>query len=121
MNFIWTLWGEFRKPSERNPDPHHRGATGVWHSALGAMPVLAAEKFGAIAMALTAIALLIVYVWKEIGDINRGGFWRDSIEDVIFVLIGVGAAYYDALYGITVVNGLAVFVMWKQLESEGKE
>jgi hypothetical protein len=104
------LWREFRKPSPRNQDPHHRGATGVWHAALGAIPGLVLADYGMWPMAATIICVVAVYWFKEIGDRSLGGTVADSIEDVFFVGLGAGAAYYDALVGLVLVNIAALAV-----------
>lgn len=116
------LWQSFREPSPRNPDPHHRGATGVWHAALGAIPGLIIADYGKWPM-VAAIAVVVgIYLIKEWGDLRRGGRCRDSIEDALFVWMGAASAYYDAMYGLIFVNIAALFVMACQItEAENGE
>lgn len=119
MNPLKLLWTEFRKPSSRNPDPHHRGATGIWHAALGAIPGLVLADYGAWPMSATITCIVAVYWWKEIGDRSLGGSIADAIEDAAFVAMGAWAAYYDALIGLVAVNIAALAVMLLQIKNQG--
>jgi hypothetical protein len=113
---IKKIWAEFRKPSERNPDPHHRGATGIWHAALGAIPGLVLADYGLWPASATVICVVSFYLQKEIGDLRRGGAIADTIEDAVFVGAGAFFAYYYALIGLLAINFMALAVMWLQIK-----
>ena len=115
-----SVWGEFRTPSKRNPDPHHRGATGIWHAALGAIPGLVLADYGGWPVFVTVPFLVAVYMYKELGDVFRGGSVSDSLEDAVFVAMGAIAAYFDALYGLITVNIAAIFVVSLQIQGNKK-
>jgi hypothetical protein len=114
-NWVKLLWREFRAPSKRNPDPHHRGATGVWHAALGAIPGLVLADYGAWPLSATVVCIVAVYWWKEIGDRTLGGSIADAIEDATFVGMGAVAAYYDAIIGLVIINIAALTAMLLQI------
>lgn len=115
-----TIWAEFRTPSSRNPDPHHRGATGVWHAALGAIPGLVLADYGLWPASATVVCVVAVYFHKERGDLRRGGSLADSLEDAAFVGSGALAAYYYALFGLVAVNVMALAVMYLQIRERDK-
>ena len=109
---------EFRKPSPRKQDPHHRGATGVWHSLLGAQAASAVFSFSGLGLICATVFVAAVYWVKESGDLSRGGSWWDSVEDALFVALGVPLGYAIganplAVYALTAINLGGLMVMWK--------
>ena len=118
---IKRLWAEFRKPSKRNPDPHHRGATAIWHAALGAIPGLVLANYGQVPAMFAVPGIVAVYFWKEIGDLHRNGSLADSLEDAAFVAAGAYAAYFDALWGLIAINLGALFVMALQIKGSSDD
>lgn len=114
------LIAEFRKPSPRNPDPHHRGATGVWHGSLGAMFGLFSADYLGWPLWLALAVFIGVYSVKEIRDLARGGSIADGIEDAAFVAAGVTAGYFDAMLGLIAINLAGVGVMLAQLKEGAK-
>ena len=119
IKYTKALWKIFRQPSERNPDPHHRGATGVWHAALGAIPGLVLSDYGEWPAAATVAFVTVFYLIKECGDLKRNGAVADSIEDAVFVASGAFFAYDYALVGLVFVNIMALGVMLAQVKEDG--
>ena len=105
------LWAEFRKPSERNPIPHHRGATAIWNAALGAQPGLVLADYGGFPAALTVPLIVFVYFWKDIIGLRPLGSTKNIIEDAFFIGAGAVAAYHDVLVGLIAINIGALAVM----------
>jgi hypothetical protein len=100
---------DFLTPSERNQDPHSRGATGAWHSLLGLQISLML-----MAWPWTLVAVLVAYCGKELHDIYKGGCVADSFEDVSFVLAGValGFAIGANIAALVVVTAINVGCLW---------
>ena len=120
MLTIEKLWREFLKPSPRNPDPHHRAATGVWHASLGAIPGLLLANHSEWPAFVTISFVVGVYWIKEAFDLRKGSTLSDSIEDAAFVGAGALSAYFDAILGVMAVNLMALCVMSFQI-SESKK
>lgn len=102
---------DFLTPSARNQNPHHRGATGAWHSLLGLQLCLMLMSWPWL-----LAAVLVAYCGKELSDIYKGGSVADSFEDVAFVLAGVGLGFaigsnIAALAVVTAINLGGLWVM----------
>lgn len=115
MGALRKMWRAFLTPSPRNPDPHHRAATGVWHASLGAIPGLVLANYCTWEAFTTVTFVVTTYGYKEWSDLRRGGSLSDSIEDAAFVALGAVSAYFDAIYGLIAVNALALVVMYLQI------
>lgn len=104
-----TVIKDFLTPSERNQNPHHRGATGAWHSLLGLQISLML-----MAWPWVLVAVLVAYCCKELHDIYKGGSIADSFEDVAFVLAGValGFAIGANIAALAVVTAINVGGLW---------
>ena len=86
------LWAILRQPSPADEPPHTRAAIGAWH-AVAAMPVgMLLTNVGWSGPVGCAVAVFCTY-WalKERGDLRRGGYWQDSVEDSATVAIGAWA------------------------------
>lgn len=111
-----ALVSEFRKPSPRNPVPHHRGATGYWHHGAGLYPgaVFSLMDVAPLAAAFWAALVVGLGYWliKERGDLKRGGGLRDGIEDAVFVAVGAAGGALAPVAALVVapahVGGLIV-------------
>ncbi|MBV6637033.1 MAG: hypothetical protein KI788_14150 [Mameliella sp.] len=105
---------EFRTPSPRNPDPHHRAATGFWHFGLG-IPVGALVWVAGPMSAMIAVGMGYFLV-KELRDIKEGGRVADGVEDALFVAMGAaaGAMVPEAAFVSLPAHTAALIVMLAQ-------
>ena len=111
------LVAEFRRPSGRNPDPHHRAATGFWHFGLG-IPAGALAWVAGPVIAMVAIGMLY-FMAKELRDIRSGGRLADGIEDALFVAMGAaaGAMVPESAIVTLPAHAAALIVMLAQTRS----
>lgn len=86
------LWDELSVPAGREQTPAGRLGTGVAHAALGAAAGAGLGALGAGHLAGTAIVGVVYLVGKEVGDMRRGGDWRDGLIDTAFVVLGAATA-----------------------------
>lgn len=110
----------FRTPSARNPDPHHRGATGFWHFGLGVIPGAGLGLCGWPVIASAVWIAAIYFLVKEVRDIRRGGRRLDSVEDALFVAMGGAVGSIAPEVGALVIPAhlAALFVMLAQVKTD---
>lgn len=105
-----TLWRELRSPVGGVHAPeHHRAVTFGGHVLLGAC----AASGGIWWVGLIVAA--VYWLWKERGDLKRGGAWRDGIEDTVAVFVGTfyGPAWWPFVASLSMGIIFAVAV-WRR-------
>ena len=83
------LWAILATPSPADEPPHTRAAVAAWHS-IAALPVgMALSGVGWLGpVGLWALVFAAYWLLKERGDLRRGGYWQDGIQDSTAVATG---------------------------------
>ena len=78
-----AIWDEIMDPNGgRLALSHYRATTAGAHALLGACAASGGVWW------LGLIVAVAYWLWKERGDMTRGGSWRDGVEDMACVWLG---------------------------------
>jgi hypothetical protein len=116
---IAAMIREIRRPSTLPPDALHgaydRAVVGIAHGIVGAALIWPlAALVGSVGMVL-AIALrwavaLVYWLWKERGDLRRGGTLLDGLEDTGMVWLGT---FYGPHWWPVAMLACGFWLMWR--------
>lgn len=107
MHFIDRIWRELDTPDSAvvPSRAYIRAVVGIGHAMLGAV---IGATLGLYGLGAAVVVALAYWLWKERGDLRRGGTFWDGAEDTAFVALGL---WYGAVWWPAVVMAAAGYVL----------